>query len=104
MYGIKKFKQNTKVKLLESEHTATELESIKENLNQEALSLIGDYLTENERELLLNLESIKSKWITYDNIQSMASDKLEMDEKSLEKSLDGLVKKGYIQRGLSLTI
>lgn len=104
MYGIQKFKQNTKVKLLESEHTATELESIKENLNQQALSLIGDYLTENERELLLNLESMKSKWITYDNIQSMAYDNLEMDKKSLENSLDGLVKKGYIQRGLFLTI
>ena len=69
MFGIKKLEKNTKVDILDSEFTAKELDSMKEDINKQALSFIGDYLEENERQLLLNLESIKSKWVTLDEIQ-----------------------------------
>lgn len=102
-YGIKKLIQYSKVDLLNSEYTASKLDSMREKLNYDAIKIFGGYLEDKDRKLLLNLESINSKWITFDEIESIA-DKIGLDKQSLEESLDTLIKEGFLKRGLSLTL
>lgn len=103
-YGIKKLIQYSKVDILYSEFSASKIYSMRENLNRDAIEIFGKTLPKDVRELLLNLKSIRSDWITNDEIESIAIDKLGMDNKILEESLNILTEKGYIKRGLSLNL
>ncbi|NYB52414.1 MAG: hypothetical protein HVN35_07655 [Methanobacteriaceae archaeon] len=103
-YGIKNLIQYSKVDILNSEYTASELDSMREKLNHDAIKIFGAFLEENDRRLLLCLESMESKWISMAEVQKMAKDKLGMGEKSLQESLDNLINEGFLKQGLSLTL
>ncbi|AXV39089.1 hypothetical protein [Methanobacterium sp. BAmetb5] len=103
-YGVKKLIQYSKVDMLNSEFTASKLDSMRENLNNDVMEIITKILPPNVRDLLLNLKSIHSEWITFEEIESIAKEKLGMDQKSLDESVNILIDKGYIKRGLSLTL
>ncbi len=49
------------------------------------------------------LQSIKtkSKWIDYDKIIELSLER-GMNQKDMEDALNGLINKGYLQRGFSL--
>lgn len=103
-YGIKKLIQYSKVDMVNSEYTASKLDSMREKLNYDAIKIFTTFLKESDQILLLNLESIQSKWITMAEIQNIAKDKLGMDEKTLQESLDTLIDEGFLKQGLSLTL
>jgi len=99
---INKLKEISK-KGLNNSITANEIEKYKEKLNEETMEIICKYLTDDERNLLLAMESRKSGWMNYEEIKTLI-EKDDLDESSFDEAMKGLVSKGYLQRGFLLTI
>lgn len=82
---------------------ANEIESLKSKLSSKLEFIIKKHLKGNEIPMLEILQSVKekSKWIDYDKIKKIALKK-GMDENDINIALNGLIDKGYLQRGFSL--
>jgi hypothetical protein len=82
---------------------ASKLESLKTNLTKELELKLEKTLEKNELPMLEILQSIKtkSKWIDYDKIIELSLER-GMNQKDMEDALNGLINKGYLQRGFSL--
>lgn len=82
---------------------ASEIESLKSKLSSELETTITKVLKGNQLPMLEIIQSIKatSHWIDYDKIKISALEK-GMTEKDIEDALNGLIDKGYLQRGFSL--
>ena len=101
--SISNLQDLTKIKLEDTNKPASYFENLKENLNTESYKIINKYLANDERKLLLTLESIKSGWLDYDEIKSITKE-LGMEKNSFDEAIQGLVEKGYLQRGFLLTV
>ena len=73
-----------------------------ENLNNWR-DILDEYLDKYEQKLWDIIEELsgKSKWIDFEDICKKAIDE-HIDEKTLQKSLEELVSKKYIQKGFSI--
>ncbi len=82
---------------------ASKIESLKTNLTKELELKLEKTLEKNELPMLEILQSIKtkSKWIDYDKIIELSLER-GMNQKDMEDALNGLINKGYLQRGFSL--
>ena len=93
----------TKIKLKDTDKQASFFENFKEELNKESYKIINKYLANDERMLLLKLESNKPGWLDYYEIESMTKE-LDIEKGKFDQAMQGLVEKGYLQRGFLLTI
>lgn len=100
IYNLKDLSQVT---LNKTDIPASYMESMKETLNKESREIVAHYLDDNERRLLLTLENKKEGWLDYDEIKEITKE-LNMEENVFENAMDGLVEKGYLQKGFSLNI
>ena len=100
---INDLKDLTKTKLKDTDKLASFFENLKEDLNNDAYKIINKYLANDERLLLLKLESKKPGWLDYYEIESMTKE-LDMGKDNFDHAMQGLVEKGYLQRGFLLTI
>lgn len=90
--------------LLHSKKSAKEINQITEDLSLKAKKIIEKYLSDDEQYVFMTLESINTKWLDFDKIKQIILERNNMDEDILEKTIENLVKKGYMQKGFSLTI
>ena len=65
--------------------------------------ILDKYLDKYEQKLLDILDELsgKSKWIDFDDICEKALE-VDIDDRTLQKSLEELVSKKYIQKGFSI--
>ena len=97
------FEKINKLSFTNIEKPASTLEKEKQNILEKIEKLAKTVLDDNELILLKIIQSIKinKKWIEYKKIEEEAF-KNGMDIQYLGESFEGLITKGYLQRGFSL--
>lgn len=97
------FEKINKLSFTNIEKPASTLEKEKQNILEKIEKLAKTVLDDNELILLKIIQSIKinKKWIEYKKIEEEAF-KNGMDIQDLGESFEGLITKGYLQRGFSL--
>ncbi|MEN6554089.1 MAG: hypothetical protein ABFC34_14520 [Methanobacterium sp.] len=107
MNDVKKLNQNFKEKNLktiyETKLSASEFELLKEEIRYKLKEIISKELKPNEHQLITNMQSIKtkSKWIDYTKIREFSQAE-GMTNEEIERALEGLVSKGYLEKGFNL--
>lgn len=100
--NLEEIKKITKKPLEKQQPASITNDRMLENLNNWR-DILDEYLDKYEQKLWDIIEELsgKSKWIDFEDICKKAIDE-HIDEKTLQKSLEELVSKKYIQKGFSI--